>query len=160
MGDNSIIYISRKESDTIWLGELMGKMLDPGQIILLAGELGAGKTILAQGIARGLEIEDELTSPTYNLINEYEGELPLFHMDLYRLEEERELFELGFEDYLDRGGIVIVEWPDLAYDLLPPDFIYININVKNKKREIIIEAEGEKGLRVIGRLNKHVGNGY
>lgn len=160
MEDSIFNYTSRNEDETIHLGKIIGEISEPGQIILLAGDLGAGKTVLAQGIARGLGVDDELTSPTYNLINEYEGDLELYHMDLYRLEEEEDLFDLGFEDYLERDGVVVIEWPDLAYDLLPSDFVYIKINVcKNNNREIIIEVEGSNGINFMERLKKYVGNG-
>ncbi|MDI3546835.1 MAG: tRNA threonylcarbamoyladenosine biosynthesis protein TsaE [Halanaerobiales bacterium] len=160
MDEDIFKYLSRSEEDTIRLGERIGELVEPGQLILLAGELGAGKTVLTQGIAGGLGVEDEVTSPTYKLINEYEGELPLFHMDLYRLEEEEELYELGFEDYLERDGIIVIEWPDLAYDLLPPDFIYIKINILgDESREILIESEGDQGIRLLERLEDYVSDG-
>jgi tRNA threonylcarbamoyladenosine biosynthesis protein TsaE len=148
-------YISNSKKDTLWFGNKIGELLVPGQIILLAGELGAGKTVITQGISRGLGIEDEVTSPTFKLINEYEGELPLFHMDLYRLETEEDLYNIGFEEYLEREGIVVIEWPDLAYNLLPPDFVYIKINIiSDEVREILVESEGEKGISLIEGLEK------
>lgn len=152
-------YISRCEEDTYQLGETIGELLKSGQIILLSGDLGAGKTILTQGIAAGLGVDDDITSPTYNLINEYEGELELFHMDLYRLEQEEDLYDLGFEEYLERDGIIVIEWPDLAYAMLPPDFLYIKINVKEDTREIIIEAEGNSCLKLLERLEEYAGTG-
>lgn len=146
-------YISNSELETTEFGEIIGKLAEPGQLILLSGDLGAGKTTLAQGIARGLTVDDDITSPTYNLINEYEGDLPLYHMDLYRLEEDEELYDLGFEDYLDRGGVIVIEWPDLVYDLIPPDFLYIKISKKDDNcREFSIEAEGIMGLKLLERL--------
>jgi len=154
-------YISNDEEETILLGEKIGELLEPGQIILLSGELGAGKTILVQGICNGLGVDEDVTSPTYTLINEYEGELTVYHMDLYRLEDEEDLYDVGVEDYLDTERIVLIEWPDLVYDLLPPDFVYIRLVVlDDNTRKITIEAEGDKGIRLIERLAENVGNGY
>jgi len=99
MNDIEIKYYSHSEEETILFGEKIGELVEGGQIILLSGDLGVGKTILVQGIGAGLEVDEDITSPTYNLINEYEGQLSLYHMDLYRLEEEEELYDLGFEEF-------------------------------------------------------------
>ncbi len=161
MEEEVLQFISNKEVETISLGEKIGELLEPGQLILLSGELGAGKTILTQGICSGLGVDEVVTSPTYILINEYEGDLKIYHMDLYRLEAEEDLYDIGIEDYLDTEGVVLIEWPDLVYDLLPPDFIYIRIVVVNKDtRKILIEAEGDRGRRLIARFGENVGNGY
>ena len=156
--DGGLKYRSENLAATIQLGNTIGELLEPGQLILISGELGAGKTSLTQGIANGLKVEDEVTSPTYNLINEYEGELPLFHMDLYRLDDEKDLYDLGFEEYLEQDGIVVIEWPDLAYDLIPADFLFVKINIlAEQTREILFEAEGNGGIKLIKRLEEHVG---
>ena len=120
--DDNLTFISSSEEETYSLGETIGELVEAGQIILLSGDLGAGKTVLAQGICAGLGVLEDVTSPTFNLINEYEGDLTVYHMDLYRLEKEEELYDLAIEEYLESDGVVIIEWPDLVYDLLPPDF--------------------------------------
>jgi tRNA threonylcarbamoyladenosine biosynthesis protein TsaE len=160
MNDIEIKYYSHSEEETILFGEKIGELVEGGQIILLSGDLGVGKTILVQGIGAGLEVDEDITSPTYNLINEYEGQLSLYHMDLYRLEEEEELYDLGFEEYIESDGVVVIEWPDIAYDLLPPDFIYIKFElIDNDVRKILLEAEGEKGIKLLEGLRKYVDTG-
>ncbi|MFW6034998.1 MAG: tRNA (adenosine(37)-N6)-threonylcarbamoyltransferase complex ATPase subunit type 1 TsaE [Halothermotrichaceae bacterium] len=155
------IFISKSEEDTLDFAEKMGKLIDTSIIILLSGELGAGKTLFARGLCSGLGIAEDVSSPTYTLINEYEGgDLPVFHMDLYRIDTEEELYNLGFEEYIDRNGLIIIEWPDLAYDMLPHDFIYVKILKKaDKQRKIILQAEGETGMKLLERLDQDVSIG-
>jgi len=153
--------ISNSAEDTYDLGCEIGKWLERGQLILLSGDLGTGKTIITQGICAGIGVEEDVTSPTFNLINEYEGELSVYHMDLYRLENEEELGDLGFEDYLEDKGIIIIEWPDIVYNIIPADFLYVKIRrISTEKREITLKAEGERSLRLIERVGKYVSNGY
>lgn len=159
--DDNLTFISSSEEETYSLGETIGELVEAGQIILLSGDLGAGKTVLAQGICAGLGVLEDVTSPTFNLINEYEGDLTVYHMDLYRLEKEEELYDLAIEEYLESDGVVIIEWPDLVYDLLPPDFIYIKINtLAEEEREISLEGEGENSLTLLERLEEYVDFGY
>jgi len=158
--DEGLSVKSSCEENTFELGQKIGKLVEPGQLILLSGDLGAGKTLLTQGICDGLGVEEDVTSPTYNLINEYEGDLVVYHMDLYRLEQEEDLYDLGFEDYIENGGIVIIEWPDLVYDLIPAEFIYIKIEViSQEERIIVVEAEGEKSMKLVERLEVNVDTG-
>ena len=105
---------------TISLGREIGLVAKAGEVIALVGDLGSGKTTLTQGIVKGLGYEQEVTSPTFSLVQEYlGGRLEVFHFDFYRVEKEHELLDLGWDDYLDRQGVVIVEWPTLHSDLLP-----------------------------------------
>lgn len=150
-------YISKGEKDTIKLGEFLGEKAKIGQIILLKGDLGSGKTRLVKGIAEALNLKEKVSSPTYNLINEYPGEIPLFHMDLYRLENEMDLMNIGFEEYLYRTGIIVIEWPELAFDLLPEDFLLINFEIiSEKKRKLEFEASGKKSKKLMKGLAKYV----
>ncbi|EAT15166.1 tRNA (adenosine(37)-N6)-threonylcarbamoyltransferase complex ATPase subunit type 1 TsaE [Desulfuromonas acetoxidans] len=105
---------SASEQQTLRLGEALGKLFPAGSLILLHGDLGAGKTCLASGIARGVGVDPDvpITSPTYTLLNCYEGRLPLYHFDLYRLGGEEELEELGFDEYFHGDGVALVEWPE------------------------------------------------
>ena len=112
-------YITRSASETEQLGARLSERLLPGDVIALRGGLGAGKTAFTRGLARGLGIEDPVTSPTYTIVNEYpQGRLPLFHFDMYRLRGAEELFDLGWEDYLDRGGVCAVEWSENVWEAL------------------------------------------
>lgn len=116
--------LTRAELDA-W-GEAIGRALQAPAVIALRGDLGSGKTTLAQAICRGLGVTDDVTSPTFALVHEYAGAaVPVFHLDLYRLEGPRDLTNLGFDDLLGRNGIVIVEWPDRAGDRLPADRVEI-----------------------------------
>ena len=143
--ENEKFYISSSEKETIEFGKIIGKIAKSGQIILLKGDLGSGKTRLVKGIAEALNSNQEVISPTYNLINEYSGKVTLFHMDLYRLDNEMDLLNIGFEEYLYREGIVVIEWPELAFDLLPEDFLLINFEIVSKeKRKLKFEASGKK----------------
>ena len=106
-------YITHSEQETEKLGEALAKKLRPRTVIAFTGDLGAGKTAFTRGLARGFGVTDRVTSPTFTIVNEYQGgRCPLFHFDLYRLADEDELFDIGWEDYLDRGGVCAVEWSE------------------------------------------------
>ena len=114
-----MIYTTRSAAETEQLGARLAALLRPGDVIAFRGGLGAGKTAFTRGLARGLGIEESVTSPTYTLVNEYpQGRLPLFHFDMYRLRDAEELFDLGWEDYLDRGGVCAVEWSENVWAAL------------------------------------------
>jgi len=108
-------------------------LLKPGDIITLNGELGAGKTCLAKGIARGMGIAGHVTSPTFTLINEYAGKIPLFHLDVYRLGSPDELEDLGYEEYFYGSGVTLIEWAGLVEEYLPLDRLDIFINKPEEK---------------------------
>jgi tRNA threonylcarbamoyladenosine biosynthesis protein TsaE len=115
--------------DTLRLGRELGQAAQEGDVIALLGDLGAGKTTLTQGILSGLGYLKEVTSPTFSLVQEYlGGRLPAFHFDFYRVETEHELLDLGWDDYLERNGIVIVEWPSLFPQLLPEQTKWIELS--------------------------------
>ncbi len=111
-------YYTHSEEETERLGEILAGKISPGTIIAYEGDLGAGKTAFTRGLARGLGVTDRVTSPTYTIVNEYEGRIPLFHFDMYRLSSSEELFDIGWEDYLDRKGILAVEWSERVADAL------------------------------------------
>ncbi len=114
---------------TLGLGREIGRVAEAGEVIALVGDLGAGKTTLTQGIVEGLGYREEITSPTFTLVQEYAGgRLEVFHFDFYRVEQEHELLELGWDDYLERGGLVIVEWPDLHPELLPKETFWLELS--------------------------------
>ena len=123
-----MIYTTRSAAETEQLGARLAALLRPGDVIAFRGGLGAGKTAFTRGLARGLGIEESVTSPTYTLVNEYpQGRLPLFHFDMYRLRDAEELFDLGWEDYLDRGGVCAVEWSERVADALPAGTVTVDI---------------------------------
>ena len=112
-------YRTHSESETETVGEALAATLSPGTVIAFTGDLGAVKTAFTRGLARGLGIGERVTSPTFTIVNEYEGgRLPLFHFDMYRLESSEELFDIGWEDYLRRGGVCAVEWSEKVADAL------------------------------------------
>ncbi len=120
---------------TLAFGRSVGESVEAGEVIALVGNLGAGKTTLTQGIMQGLGYEQEVTSPTFSLVQEYlGGRLDVFHFDFYRVEEEHELIDLGWDDYLDRPGLVIVEWPALHPDLLPKNTRWLKLSHQEEGR--------------------------
>ena len=119
-------FLSHSPAETEALAQRLAENLHPGDVIAYEGGLGMGKTAFTRGLARGLGYSGHVTSPTFTIVNEYEGTgLPLFHFDMYRLGGAEDLFDIGWEDYLDRGGICAVEWSEMVSDALPPDTIFV-----------------------------------
>ena len=112
-------FITNSPMETEKVGEALGKALQPGTILAYEGDLGAGKTAFTRGLARGLEAKEQVTSPTYTIVNEYlSGRMPLFHFDMYRLSCSDDLWDIGWEDYLERGGVCAVEWSENVKDAM------------------------------------------
>lgn len=120
-------YLSHSEAETESIGEALGKRLPPGTVLAYRGDLGMGKTAFTRGLARGLGCTGRVTSPTFTIVNEYEGKIPLFHFDMYRLPDSDALFDIGWEDYLGRGGVCAVEWSERVDDALPEDTVWVSI---------------------------------
>ena len=134
---------SRCEADTRQAGRELGKRCLPGTVIALSGDLGAGKTAFVRGLAEALGCRGRVTSPTFTIVNEYPGTLPLFHFDMYRLSGPDDLFEIGWEDYLERGGVCAVEWSELIPDAFPPDTVRVAIvKTGGDTRDITITFPG------------------
>ena len=135
--------LSHSPEDTEDIGARLAEQLEPGAVVAFTGDLGAGKTAFTRGLARGLGIPDRITSPTFTIVNEYEGgRLPLFHFDMYRLGSADELFDIGWEDYLRRGGVCAVEWSENIADALEEDAVRVDIQVDGENsRTITIEGE-------------------
>lgn len=133
-------YRTQSAAETEALGEKLARRLQGGEVIAFTGDLGAGKTAFTRGLARGLGITDRVTSPTFTIVNEYEGgRLPLFHFDMYRLSCSDELYDIGWEDYLARGGVCAVEWSEIVEDALESDTIRVDIkNQGGDSRSITI----------------------
>lgn len=135
-------YLTRSAAETEALGEKLGRTLTGGEVLAYEGELGMGKTAFTRGLARGLGFAGRVTSPTFTIVNEYEGRLPLFHFDMYRLGDEEELFDIGWEDYLSRGGVIAVEWSERVRGALPADARFIRFARGEEADSRIITIEG------------------
>ena len=121
-------YLSHNEAETEALGARLAAVLTPGTVVAYRGGRGMGKTAFTRGLARGLGYAGRVTSPTFTIVNEYEGgRLPLFHFDMYRLDDAGALFDIGWEDYLDRGGVCAVEWSEQVAEALPPEAVRVTI---------------------------------
>ncbi|MBE6941057.1 MAG: tRNA (adenosine(37)-N6)-threonylcarbamoyltransferase complex ATPase subunit type 1 TsaE [Ruminococcaceae bacterium] len=136
-------FITHSPEETEALGERLGKILTPGTILAYRGDLGAGKTAFTRGLARGLGCRELVTSPTYTIVNEYlGGRLPLFHFDMYRLRSSDDLFDIGWDDYLERGGICAVEWSENVADAMEdPVMVTIEKTGENSRRITIERSE-------------------
>ena len=121
-------YISHSPAETEAIGESLGSRLRSGTVLAYLGDLGMGKTAFTRGLARGLGCPGRVTSPTFTIVNEYEGRIPLFHFDMYRLSDSDDLFDIGWEDYLARNGVCAVEWSERISDVLPEDTLYVTIS--------------------------------
>lgn len=120
-------FVSHSTQETEQFGEEVAKSLRGGDVLAFTGSLGMGKTAFTRGLARGLGCRGRVTSPTFTIVNEYDGKPPLFHFDMYRLGSSDELFDIGWDDYLARGGVCAVEWSERVSDALPDDTIYVDI---------------------------------
>jgi len=138
-----MIITTDSENETVVEGGKLGRTLKPGAVVALYGELGAGKTAFSRGIASGLGIKAGVTSPTFTIVNEYPGEIPLFHFDMYRLGSEEELFDIGWDDYLDRNGVCVVEWSEKVSGAFDTDTIKVKITTtgENSRRIEISRKE-------------------
>lgn len=146
-------YLLKNEAETLALAERMGEQLQSGDCLVLTGELGAGKTTFTKGLAKGLEIDQMVKSPTYTIVREYRsGRLPLFHMDVYRLEDGAG--ELGLEDYFEAEGVTIVEWGQMIKEDLPESYVELTLSYLSEMatRKLEITAVGTKGIALKNRL--------
>lgn len=135
-------YLSHSPEETEQLGEQLGRTLRPGSVVAYRGDLGMGKTAFTRGLARGLGCTCRVTSPTFTIVNEYSGALPLFHFDMYRLDSSDELFDIGWEDYLARGGVCAVEWSERVEDALPEDALWVSFARGDGENDRIITVTG------------------
>jgi len=134
--------ITKGADQTVALGRKIGAFLLPNDVVALIGLLGAGKTTLIQGIAEGVGVKDYVTSPTFIIINEYQGHLPFYHVDLYRLDEVKDIEDLGIEEYFNRGGVCVIEWAEKLKGLLPAKAERIEIEViSENERKICVSSE-------------------
>ena len=138
---------TKNEVETIELAQNFESEKFPNMILCLDGELGSGKTMFTKGIANALGITENITSPTFTIIKEYEGELPLYHMDVYRLEDSNE--NIGIEEYFDKGGVTIIEWADIIKDILPEERLDITFKIVGENsRVMVLTPHGEKYVNI------------
>ncbi len=135
-------YLSHSPEETEHIGEMLGRQLHPGTVVAYRGGLGMGKTAFTRGLARGLGCTGRVTSPTFTIVNEYDGATPLFHFDMYRLGSSDELFDIGWEDYLTRGGVCAVEWSERVDDAMPADTLWVDIARGTGESDRIITISG------------------
>jgi tRNA threonylcarbamoyladenosine biosynthesis protein TsaE len=155
---NVVEFVSGSPKQTARIGERLGKLLQGGEIICLAGNLGAGKTCFAQGVGRGWGATDNLTSPTFTLIHELnraQDKARLYHVDLYRIEKETEAWMLGLTDLMDATASVLIEWPDRAPSLLPSERLWLELEaLDDTRRRLIFRAADEFHLGLLKALRK------
>jgi tRNA threonylcarbamoyladenosine biosynthesis protein TsaE len=159
MHSMNVTIESSTHADTVRLGRLIAGLLQPGMVIALVGDLGAGKTTLVKGIASGLLNIDEreVTSPTFTIVQEYSGAMPLYHVDAYRLDSALDLEAVGFEDYIDGNGVTVIEWADRITDALPPETLTISIEQHDEhKRCVLLQAATLQQARGIDRIAEHM----
>lgn len=153
----SIKVRTHSAEHTRQLGEALAQVLQPGDVIWLRGELGAGKTTLAQGIARGLGVSEPVISPTFTLIREHRGRLPFFHADAYRLEGAEQAADLGLQEYFERGGIFAIEWAEHIVDALPDERLEVLLeDGVDEHRRVTITAVGERYEKRMKELEESV----
>ncbi len=139
MSISSKIIITKSAAETQRFGQKLARQLNPGDLVCLSGGLGAGKTCLVQGIARGLQVKDYVNSPTFKIINEYAGKMPVYHFDLYRLEGLTDLQGLGYEEYFYGQGVSLVEWAEKITPFLPKQYLRIELRrIDEHTRKVIL----------------------
>jgi tRNA threonylcarbamoyladenosine biosynthesis protein TsaE len=146
--------VSSSPADTRRLGERLGALLEPGDVILLSGELGAGKTVFVQGMARGLGFDGSVSSKSFVLLGEYPGRLSLYHADLYRLEDPDQVQDLGLDE-ISAGGVLVVEWPERAGEgILQDDHLLVEFEVMDEnRRELRVYPTGDRAKQIIAGLS-------
>jgi tRNA threonylcarbamoyladenosine biosynthesis protein TsaE len=141
------------------LGELVGGLVRPGDVILLQGDLGAGKTTFARGLARGAGVAEPVTSPSFTLIHEYAGRLPVYHCDLYRWPEREDLTELGLREYLHGDGVTVVEWPERLGAWTPGSHLAVEVRFAPEGRRLVVQGAGERGKALAEAFRQAVAGG-
>jgi tRNA threonylcarbamoyladenosine biosynthesis protein TsaE len=149
----TVEIVTNDEEDTRRLGERLGRALKRGDVVLLSGDLGTGKTCLTQGIGRGMGCSAPVNSPSFVLMNEYAGRERLFHVDLYRVEDVEELDELGLWDYAERG-VLVIEWPERGADILPGDGLVVELRYGDleRQRRLTFVPRGDRGATLLAEI--------
>ncbi len=154
----AVEFVSHSVEQSRQAGRVLGSLLQPGDLLLLEGDLGAGKTTLTKGLALGLGVSGYVNSPTFTLVNEYQGRLPVYHLDAYRLESGREALDFGLEEYLDSQGVTIIEWPERIREVLPNVFLLVRLDyLSETERNFRLEAAGERYDRLLEAFRQSQG---
>ncbi len=157
MAEIEIDLITESPEETQRLGSVLGRACVGGELFLLTGQLGSGKTCFTQGLAWGLDVEEYAHSPTFVLVNEYQGRLTLYHIDLYRIESVQEAAELGLEEYLQGQGVCAVEWAERAPSVLGDDALFVELaDVGRERRRLTFRASGRQHVALLGSLRDAV----
>ena len=136
----------------------MGQAVQPGDLILLWGDLGTGKTCLVQGIARGLGVQESVRSPSFVLVTQHPGRLMLYHIDLYRLDNPLEVENLGLDEYIESDGVCVVEWADKAMPLFPQEHLLVELRHRGEQeRQILLTARGNRYVRLLAQVRQQMG---
>lgn len=151
-----MIIITNNVNETIHLGKKLGEMLQTGDIVCLYGDLGSGKTAFSSGIGHAIGKLDSMPSPTFSIVHEYDTIPPLFHFDMYRISGEEDIFMMGFEEYLERNGVMLIEWADRIEENLPSDVIKVKFTTPQNAdlREIRLIGTGDRSLKLIDELSR------
>ena len=143
-------------SDTEKLGKIIANCIEKGTVICLDGDLGVGKTSLTQFIAKEFSVKEYVVSPTFTIIKEYDGKLPFYHMDVYRIESEDDMYDLGYDEYIYSEGVTIIEWSHSIEGILPKERVNIKIRrIDDNKREINIEGKGQVYEKLVKELKNY-----
>jgi tRNA threonylcarbamoyladenosine biosynthesis protein TsaE len=150
-----VIIESNSREETYKVGIQLGKDAVSGQVYCIYGDLGVGKTIISQGVAAGLGITEVVNSPTFTIVKEYdEGRLPLYHFDVYRIGCSEEMYDIGFDEYINGEGVCIIEWANIIEDILPDDYLKIELKYKDMGREMTLIPYGEEYEKIVEELTK------
>ncbi|WP_061423532.1 tRNA (adenosine(37)-N6)-threonylcarbamoyltransferase complex ATPase subunit type 1 TsaE [Streptococcus cristatus] len=141
---------SHNEEELIKWGQRLGSLLQEQDVLVLTGDLGAGKTTFTKGLAQGLGIKQMIKSPTYTIVREYEGRLPLYHLDVYRIGEDPDSIDL--DDFLFGEGVTVIEWGELLFDSLPDDYLKLTLLKKDDGRELVFESQGCRSQELLEEL--------
>ena len=152
-----LVLRSHSARETARIGSALGQYAEAGDVFLLSGELGAGKTCLTQGIAKGMGIDEYVRSPTFVLVSVHQGRLPLYHIDIYRLDEVAEVVDLGLEEYLAGDGVSVIEWASKALEVFPQPYMLVTLTYEGENERLIqLEAMGERYESLLSQVEKRL----
>ena len=152
-----LVLRSHSARETARIGSALGQYAEAGDVFLLSGELGAGKTCLTQGIAKGLGVDEYVRSPTFVLVSVHQGRLPLYHIDIYRLDEVAEVVDLGLEEYLAGDGVSVIEWASKALEVFPQPYMLVTLTYEGENERLIqLEARGERHESLLSQVEKRL----